>query len=190
MKKRSAISIVFVLFLSTGLLKSQTGGSSLTDLLLKGYEPKMMTDKPVTDSELNLILKCGLKAVSARNRQLWKFTVVKEKALLDDVIPNFTPGNILIIISGQETPPEGSNVDIDCGIATAFMLIGAQSLGLAGHVYGGPVNSVNLNKRSVLQIPEGYKAITLLRIGNFDNSVDAISAASTRKSLEEVVNYR
>jgi nitroreductase len=121
---------------------------------------------------------------------LWKFTVVKDKALIEDFIPDFTPGNVLIIISGQENPPAGTNVDIDCALATENMLIAAQGLGLGGHIYGGPVANVNLTKKEILQIPEGYNAILLLRIGNFNNNVDAVSSASTRKTMEEVVNYR
>ena len=190
MNKKLVISLFLIFFSAMGILKSQTGANSLIDVIMKGYEPKMFTTKPVSDFEIEQILKCGLRAPSARNRQLWKFTVVKDKTLIEDFIPNFTPGNILIIISGQESPPEGANVDIDCAIATAFMYIATQSLGLGGQIYTGPVSKVNLTKKLVLEIPEGYKVISLLRVGNFDKNVDAISAASTRKNLEEVVNYK
>ena len=190
MKKKSLMSVFLLLVLGTGLLKSQTGANGVIDVIMKGYEPKMMTEKVVTANETEIILNCGLRAPSARNRQLWKFTVVKDKALIEDFIPNFTPGNILIIISGQEDPPAGSNVDIDCSLATAFMLVAAQGLGLAGHIYTGPVSSVNEKGKTILGVPDGYKAITLLRVGNFDNSIDAVSAASTRKGMDEVVIYR
>jgi hypothetical protein len=33
-------------------------------------------------------------------------------------------------------------------------------------------------------------AVTVLRIGNIDKNVDAVSAASARKKPEEVVNYK
>lgn len=189
MNRKIIISSVLLLFLGTAMLKSQTGSASMTDIILKGYEPKVMTSKPVTDAQIETILKCGIIAPSARNRQLWKFTVVKDASLISEFIPNFTPGNVLILISGQEAPPEGANVDIDCGIATGFMLIGAQSLGLGGHIYTGPVANVN-PKKAVLGVPEGYKVITLLRVGNFENTADAISGASTRKSMQEVVNFK
>ena len=189
MNKKTLISLLLVLFLGTGVLKSQTVSAGMTDIILKGYEPKVMTTKPVTDAQIETIMKCGIVAPSARNRQLWKFTVVKDATLISEFIPNFTPGNVLIIISGQEEPPAGSNVDIDCGIATAFMLIGAQSLGLGCHPYTGPVAAIN-PKKAVLGVPEGYKVITLLRVGNFENTADAISGASTRKAFNEVVNYK
>lgn len=190
MKKRTAISILLLCFIGTGVLKSQTVTNDPIDVIIKGYETKSYSAKPVSDKELDLILRCGIQASSARNRQPWKFTVVKDTALLKDIIPDFTPGNVLILISGQENAPEGSNIDIDCGIATANMFIGGQLLGLGVHIYGGPVNNINLNKRSVLGIPEGYKVVTLLRVGNINKTIDVASGASTRKDIREVVNYR
>jgi hypothetical protein len=38
--------------------------------------------------------------------------------------------------------------------------------------------------------PAGYKIVVILRIGNIDKSVDAVSAASARKKAEEIVNYK
>ncbi len=190
MKKRSAISILLVLFLITGALKSQTVASDPIDVIIKGFETKAFSATPVSEMDLTLILKCGLQASSARNRQLWKFTVVKDAALLKDVIPDFTPGNVLILVSGQEDAPEGTNIDIDCSIATANMFIGGQLLGLGVHIYGGPVNKINQNMRPDLGIPDGYKVVSLLRVGNIDKTIDAASGASTRKDINEVVNYR
>jgi nitroreductase len=70
------------------------------------------------------------------------------------------------------------------------MYIAAQSLGLGAHIYAGPVGNINSTKRQTLGIPEGYRAVSVLRVGNIDNDVDATSSASTRKKLEEVVNYK
>jgi hypothetical protein len=46
------------------------------------------------------------------------------------------------------------------------------------------------NAENKVQIPPSYRTIVVLRIGNVDKSVDAVSAASPRKKLEEVVNYK
>ena len=113
-----------------------------------------MAPEPVTDSQIDLILKCGMKAPSARNSQLWKFTVVKDKTLIGKIIPDVTPGNILIVVSGQESNKAGINVGFDCALATENMFIAAQALGLGGHIYGGPVNNVNSTLKPDLGIPE------------------------------------
>jgi hypothetical protein len=63
------------------------------------------------------------------------------------------------------------------------MYIAAQSLGPGAHIYAGPVADINTNLKEILGIPADYKAVTVLRTGNIDKSVDAVSAASTRKNL-------
>jgi nitroreductase len=187
---KKALSFFLVFLLSIEILKGQVSDNKVIDVILSGYSARMFTSKPVSDSEINLILKCGLKAPSAKNSQLWKFTVVKNNTLISSIIPNIMAGNILIIISGLESRQEDINVDFDCALATENMNIAAQSLGLGARIYTGPVNNINSTKKQLLEIPEGYRVVSVLRIGNIDNSVDAVSSASTRKKLEEVVNYK
>jgi nitroreductase len=190
MIKKSLISGLLILFTSVTILKAQTVTMSAVDAIMSGYSAKMFTSQPVTDLQIETILKCGIKAPSARNSQLWRFTVVKDNALTAAIVPNITPGNILIVVSGQESEQPGVNVDFDCALATENMYIAAQSMGLGAHIYAGPVGNINSTKRQTLGIPEGYRAVSVLRVGNIDNNVDATSSASTRKKLEEVVNYK
>jgi len=189
MNRKTVVPVCLVLFFCAGLLRAQTAGSGAIETMLSGYSPKNFTSEPVSDSDVELILKCGIKAPSARNSQLWKFTVVKDSTINGKIIRNFTPGNVLIFISGAESDQRGINVDFDCALATENMFIAAQSLGLGARIYGGPVGQVNSDRRQELEIPEGYRVVSILRIGHIDESVDAVSSASTRKSMEEVVTY-
>ncbi len=68
------------------------------------------------------------------------------------------------------------------------MFIAAHGLGLGARIYGSPAGNINLNKES-FQIPTGYKAVVVLRVGNVDKSVDAVTAATPRNNPEEVINY-
>ena len=145
---KAFISVFLVLSLATGMISGQTTGNSVIDVILSGYTARKFTSEPVSDSNIDLILKCGLKAPSARNSQLWKFTVVKDSALIGEIIPNSTAGNILIVVSGQEPVQQGMNVDFDCALATENMFVAAQSLGLGAHIYTGPVNNINLTKKT------------------------------------------
>ncbi len=190
MKNKTLLSAVLVLLLGTGLIQGQTNGNSVTDAILSSYSAKMFTTEPVSEGEIDLVLKCGIKAPSARNSQLWKFTVVKDNSIIESLIPNITAGNILIVISGRESDQPGINIDFDCALATAYMYMAAQGLGLGAHIYAGPVDQINSTKKQVLEIPEDYRVVSVLRIGNIDKNIDAVSSASTRKSLEEVVNYK
>ena len=101
----------------------------------------MFTTNPVSDNDIDLIVKCGMKAPSGMNRQPWRFK---------------------------------------------NMYVAAQGLGLGAHIYARPVGNINTK----LGIPDDYQAVTVLRVGSIDKSVDAVSAASTRKKPEEVVNYK
>jgi hypothetical protein len=69
------------------------------------------------------------------------------------------------------------------------MFLGVHGLGLGVRIYGSPTGKINSNKEQ-LQIPSGYKAVIVLRIGNIDKTVDAVSAATPRKKMEEVVNFK
>jgi nitroreductase len=181
---------ILVLLAGTTVLRSQTTGNNTIDVIMSGYSAKMFTSEPVSDKDLDLILKCGMKAPSARNSQMWKFTVVKDNTLTGEIVSNITPGNVLIIVSGMESEQQGANIDFDCALATENMYIAAQSLGLGAHIYGSPVNTINTTKKEVLAIPGGYRVVTVLRVGHIDKSVDAVSSASTRKKIEEVVNFK
>ena len=189
MKRRITTTLFLILLTSPALIKGQNSGNCVTDVILSGYSARMFTSEQVSDQDLDLILKCGIKAPSSRNGQPWKFTVVKDTALTKKAIGNINPGNVLIIVSGPESIQEGTIVDFDCALATENMNIAAQSLGLGARIYGGPVKNVNSTMRQSLEIPEGYRVVTILRVGHIDKNVDAVSAASARKRFEEVVNF-
>ncbi len=179
--------LTVALFAASELL-CQIPDSSVTRLILSGYSEKAYTSEPVTDEQLDLILRCGIKAPSARNNQPWRFTVIKDEPSMKEIINNVLSGNVLIIVSGVESQ-SGTTPDFDCGLTTESMFIAAHSLGLGARIYGGPIGNVN-SKKELFLIPSGYKAVTVLRIGNVDKSVDAVSTATSRKNPEEIINYK
>lgn len=177
-----------VAFFAVSKLFGQATDNCVTSVILSGYSERTYTTLPVSDEQLDLILKCGIKAPSGRNIQPWKFTVIKDEATMKEIIKDVVPGNVLVIVSGIESE-NGATPDFDCGLATESMFVAAHSLGLGARIYGSPTGNIN-SKKEQFQIPSGYKAIIVLRIGNVDKSVDAVSAATTRKKFEEVVNYK
>ncbi|HEX2920109.1 MAG TPA: nitroreductase family protein [Bacteroidales bacterium] len=179
------ITLLFVVLIGIPKLFSQTE-NKVIDVLLSAYSERGYTNEPVTDQQLDLILKSGIKAPSAMNRQPWKFTVVKAEAAMKELMRDALPGNVLIIVSGADSP-QGIN-QFDLGLATENMFIAAHGLGLGARIYMSPVKQVN-SSRDKYQIPEGFTAMMVLRVGNVDKKVDAVSAASARKSYEEVVNF-
>ncbi len=181
-------SILVLAFLASAKLFGQVTDNCVANLILSGYSERAYVSEPVTDQQLEMILKCGIKAPSGRNNQPWRFTVVRDEPAMKEAIGNVLTGNVLIIISGVESQT-GTTPDFDCGLATESMFLAAHSLGLGARIYGGPVGNVS-SKRELFQIPAGYKPVIILRIGNVDKTVDAVSAATPRKSAEEIVNYK
>lgn len=188
MFRKAVLPLLFVL-LSTVFVNGQSA-NGVIQVILSGYSAKVFTTQPVSEDEIHSILECGNKAPSGMNKQPWRFTVVRDNLLCAGIVKDITPGNILIIISGVETA-SGSTPDFDCGLAMQNMYIAAQGLGLGSHIYASPIRDINATKRQVLGIPDGYKAVSILRIGHIDkDSIDANSAASPRSTLETIVNYK
>jgi nitroreductase len=186
MKTKLTLFILALLLSANTYSQSQT--NTVSDLLQTAFSERNYTSVPVTDQQLDIILKCGIKAPSARNLQPWKFTVIRDEATMKEIIKDIVPGNAIIIVSGQVSQA-GTTPDFDCGLAAESMFLAAHGLGLGARIYGSPAGPVNA-KKEAYQIPEGYRAVVVLRIGNVEKSPDASSGATTRKSLEEVVNYK
>ena len=162
--------------------------NSVTDLILNSFSPRNFSSAPVSMGDLEVILQCGIKAPSASNRQPWKFIVVRDFAVMQQMVANVLEGNVLITVCGPEVQGN-STADFDCGLATENMTIAAQSLGLGARIYGGPIANINATMKQTLQIPDGYRAVAVLRVGYIENVNDAISAATPRNSYEEVVTF-
>lgn len=186
---KTILSLLLIAFLAAGQLMGQTSGNAVVDAIFSGYSVRNYTTQPVSDKQLDLILKCGIKAPSANNRQPWKFTVIRDDSTMKAIIKEVVPGNVLIIISAVEPQPGGRTPDFDCGLATHSMFVAAGGLGLGARIYGSPVGTIN-STREVFQIPAGFRAVMVLRIGNIDKGVDAVSGASARKIQEDVVNFK
>jgi nitroreductase len=143
----------------------------------------------ITEDELNAVLQAGVRSPSARNRQPWHFTVVRDDAgLAGGIISNITEGNVIIVISGEGADTDKSVV-LDCALATQNIYLAAQALGLGSRIYTGPIDTVNAKFRESLGLPAGYSAVALVRIGKIE-PVDALSAASSRKNPDGMISGR
>ena len=152
------LSLLVIAFFAVSKLFGQATDNCVTSVILSGYSEKEYTSEPVTDQQLELILKCGIKAPSGRNIQPWKFTVIKDEATMKEIINDVVPGNVLVIISGIESE-SATTLDFDCGLATESMFVAAHSLDLGARIYGSPTGKINSTSLSIISfsLDEGHQ---------------------------------
>ena len=185
---KKIITLIMTLAMGITIICATEINNEVLSFISKIYSQRNFKSGTISDDVINKILTAGHKAPSARNQQPWHFTVVQNKKVIDQIMNNINDGNVLIIVSGS-TSGKAFNNDFDLALATQNMFIATQAQGLAARIYAMPLENINKKHLKTLQIPDGFKAYTVLRIGFEADGVDAITAASPRADLEEKVNY-
>ncbi|MFI3239999.1 MAG: nitroreductase family protein [Bacteroidales bacterium] len=141
------------------------------------------TSQAVESDKIETILRAGMAAPTAGNRQPWEFVVVTDRAILD-AIPTFIPGahmaakaQIAIVVCGS---PSASLVPEywvqDCSAATENILLAAHAMGL-GAVWCGayPNNAEDKvgKMKTLLSLPDDIYALSVIVLG-YPNSEPVI----------------
>ncbi|MDO4356600.1 MAG: nitroreductase [Clostridia bacterium] len=156
---------------------------------IRAYEPT-----PVADADLRAIMNAALQSPSGMNRQPWHFTVVTDRALLDEfdaahdpnasltyrapaVIFVTVPVNRAELSNSADAYVCGRDRGIDCGIAVQNMALAAWSLGYGNVILGMP-RAVFEGERGPefmerFGIPEGHEFIIALAVGKAAKGKDA-----------------
>lgn len=149
------------------------------------------SSKPVEDEKLLKILEAARLSPSAKNRQEWKFIVVKNSQIrekLTEAIGQPFVGEAPIILVCCGTDPNSimkcgqPRYTVDLSIATAYMILEAYEQGL-GTCWLGSFDE-NMVKE-VLSIPEEVRVVAITPLGYPDESL----AQRPRKDLEEIISY-
>lgn len=134
------------------------------------------TDQPVSKEQLETLLRAGMAAPSALNRQPWAFYVVTQRETLDalgEQLPNASmlkQAQAAILVCGDmekagKLKDEGYWVQ-DCSAATENILLAAESIGL-GAVWTASFPYSDRTKVIIeeLKIPEKYVPLNVIPIG-------------------------
>jgi nitroreductase len=140
------------------------------------------SDKPLTQAELDTIVKAGLTAPTGMNRQEIHFTVVNgDNPLLQELEDemrsmrgqgrqphNFYYEAPVVLFLSAEDGFKWSH--IDAGIAVENMTLAAESLGLGTVILGCIYDAMHGDKQNYfsekLQFPEGYSFEIALAVGH------------------------
>ena len=152
-------------------------------------------EEQLTEEVLSSIIKAGLEAPSARNRQPWHFSVVQNADLLQEIHveaarilmddrnnPRFSDPDFqifyfaptVIFLFGEK---DFQWTQVDCGIAVENMALAAEGLGVGSVILGWPLAAFKGEKaddfRMRLDCPEGYDFVVALALGYANDMKDA-----------------
>ncbi len=135
------------------------------------------TDAPVSDADIEKLLRAAMQAPSAGNQQPWEFVVLRDKEIMLKVLEFHeysTPlktADCAIVVCGKKAKMERMQPYMaqDCSAATQNILLEATYLGL-GTVWMGvyPEEKRVNGVRDLLQAPEDITPFCIIAVGHPD----------------------
>ena len=132
------------------------------------------TDTHVSSATLDTLIRAGMSAPTAGNKQPWKFIVVTERGRLDSLAHGnwrmAAKAQAAIVVCGDTTnvfPEEGRDYWVqDCSAATENILLAAHAVGL-GAVWCGcyPISDRVAMVRDIFDIPETVVPMRIVMLG-------------------------
>lgn len=144
-------------------------------ILLERKSVRHFTGEPVRRQDLEIILKAGMAAPSARNAQPWEFVVITERQVLDvlaDGLPYakmlFQAGAAIVVcaVIAQAHDQMVEYAVLDASAATENILLAIEAIGLGGVWTALYPRSERMELvRQVLKIPEEILPFCAIPIG-------------------------
>jgi len=157
---------------------------------------------PVDDKTVELVLEAARWAPSWANTQCWRFVVVRDTSIKDELGTVLSPGNpateavrnapVVIVACaelgkagcyrGEPTTDKGDWFMFDVALAMQNLVLAAHSLGL-GTVFVGAFDAKKA--ATILGVPEGFCVVAITPLGYPDHQPGAVP----RKELSDIIFY-
>ena len=157
---------------------------SALDVIFSRKSVRSYTDQPVSDEQVETMLRAAMAAPTGMNVQPWRFVVVRDQAVKEKLAgPRggmIAQAPVVFVICGETTlmrkpfgQPDAEAVEVpngnwtqDCSAATENLLLAAEALGLgavwtAAHPYEDRVNPI----REALGLPENVTPLCVVPCG-------------------------
>jgi nitroreductase len=147
---------------------------------------------PIEEEKLNKVLEAARISPTAKNRQEWKFIVVKSEDIKQKLLPAVkgrrfvVEAPVIIVACATESsfimPCGQPAYTVDLSIAMSYMILEAQELGLGTCWLGGFFED---QVKEILEIPESVRVVAMTPLGYPGEK----TFSRPRKSMEEIVCY-
>ena len=196
-KKLSIGLIALTVLMGASNASAQKVENSVIDAIHARTSVRTYSDKPIEKSVLTELVKAGMAAPTAGNRQPWEFYVVRDTAIIKQMTkvtqfaaPMNEIAQLAIVLCGvpsESFPIEPRYWTQDVSAATENILLSAHAWGLGAvwcGVYPGEERVATLRK--LLDVPEKLIPFNIIMLGHPDK---AIAPTIKNKWKPEKVHY-
>lgn len=146
------------------------------DAIMTRTSVRAYTDRPVSDSMVDTLLRAAMAAPTAGNKQPWRFVVIRDRETLRFIAENFrtmtmaADAGVGIVVCGDPNatfPGDGQGYWVqDASAATENLLLAAHASGL-GAVWCGVYPMPDRVKQfsELLQLPDSILPLNFIAIG-------------------------
>jgi len=131
-------------------------------------------EDPVSDEQVETLMRAAMAAPSAGNQQSWRFIVVRDRAVLQQ-LAEATPYSTMladaslgVVVAGDTRDERHPGYWVqDCSAAIQNLLVAAHAIGL-GAVWIGvhPVADRVENVRKACAVPDGVVPMAMISVGH------------------------
>lgn len=178
MKKSVLLLLVSALGLAYASCSQEPTGAKTTtfDDIMTRTSVRSYSDQPVTEGQVDTLLRAAMAAPTAANKQPWRFVVINDKSTLNYIGENMgtmkmaAGAPVAVVMCGDTIaalPGEGRDYWVqDVSAATENLLLAAHSLGL-GAVWCGiyPISERVEQFSKLLNLPENIIPMACVCIG-------------------------
>lgn len=168
--------LIFAFVLVSGLSVAQTEMNQTLETIFNRSSIRSYSSEKVEKDAILTLLKAGMSAPSAVNKQPWEFIVIDDKDLMGKIGDEFKNAGMIkkascaIIVCGDMNLTLGGDVQEfwvqDCSAATQNILLAAHSMGLGAvwcGVYPNPERVEAL--KNLLSLPDNIVPLNIIPIG-------------------------
>ena len=172
---------MLALAMTTGVSAQQKAEKSdaqvAIDNIMTRTSIRKYTDEPVSKENIETMLRAGMAAPTAVNRQPWHFVVINSKEKLAELAGDNPRGGMLkqaalaiVVCGNMDKALSGTGQGFwvqDCSAATENILLAANALGL-GAVWTGlyPDENRAASVAKVLKLPQSFIPLCTIVIGH------------------------